>query len=75
MDSRGANRLFFNLPGYQEMLFRERMHAKKGGVAIFVREGLNFKIIEQMSIFHEEIFESIFIELELHDEMLRHLHR
>lgn len=57
---------FFNLPGYQEMLFRERMHAKKGGVAIFVREGLNFKIIEQMSIFHEEIFESIFIELELH---------
>ena len=40
---------FFNLPGYQEMLFRERMHTKKGGVAIFVREGLNFKIIEQMS--------------------------
>ena len=53
----------FDLPGYQPIVYKTRSTARGGGVALFIKKGIKFKIIDQFSIFHERVFESICIEL------------
>ncbi len=45
-------------------LGKKRKHAKCGGEGIFIREGLSFKLRDDVSIFVEHEFESIFIEVQ-----------
>lgn len=51
----------YNIPGYT-LVCKNRQVLAKGGVAIYVRDNIPFKIREDLSVFHEGEFETIFIE-------------
>ncbi len=51
------------LQGYHNLLSRCRDHSPRGGVALFVKDHINFKIREDLSVFLPHIFESLFIEI------------
>lgn len=52
----------FALDGFKhEPLYRKKM--SKGGVSIFIRDTIEYKLRKDLSFFDEGIFESIFIEL------------
>jgi len=51
------------LSGYQELISRCRDDGPRGGVGLFVRDGINFKIREDICVFLPHIFESLFIEI------------
>ena len=54
----------FKLNGYQDLQYRLRAdHIQGGGVGIYIRNGLNFVIDPVLSIFHDRIFETLFIEI------------
>ena len=55
------NATLFNLPGYN-LICKNRQSKSKGGVAIYLRDHLKFKVRDDLSIFIEGEFESIFIE-------------
>lgn len=56
----------FNIRNYHEPVFKLRSSAKKGGgVGFYVHHSTRFKIIEELSIFEEQILETLFIEIEL----------
>lgn len=51
----------YTIPGYT-IVSKNRQKLAKGGVAIYVANHISFKIREDLSLFHEGEFESIFIE-------------
>ena len=53
-----------SLPGYQPLVFKSRSNSKGGGVGFYVKEGIKFSRIDEFSIFHERVFESVCIEVE-----------
>ena len=53
------------IPGFQKFVFKTRNNSRGGGVGFYVREGIKFKIIDELSPFHEKVFESLTIEVEL----------
>ena len=55
----------FPLINYHPLLTNLRCSARGGGVGIYIKENLSFKILSKFSIFVERIFESIFIEVSL----------
>ena len=50
------------LSGYHKIITRCRDDGNHGGVGLFTKQHINFKIREDLSIFIPDIFESIFIE-------------
>jgi hypothetical protein len=59
-----ANTVLFGIPGFDAVYANRKSH-QRGGVAIYVRKGLNFTQRPDLSIFSEGKFETIFIELSL----------
>jgi hypothetical protein len=57
-----------NLPGFHNILKRTRPDCKRGGIGLFVRNDLQFKIREDLSVFIPHIFESLFIEIFTNDK-------
>jgi len=51
------------LPGFQNLVFQTRKNMRGGGVGIYVRNGLNFKIRNDLSLFKTKIFENMVLEL------------
>ena len=51
------------LPGFQKIALKCRRNSRGGGVGFFIREGIEFKIIDNLSPFIENIVESITVEL------------
>ena len=51
------------LPGYHNIITRCRDEGNHGGVGLFIKQDINFKIREDLSIFIPHIFESIFVEV------------
>jgi len=51
------------IPGYQQIIFKNRLGTRGGGVGFYVRNGLTFKIMENLSPFETKIFESLTIQL------------
>ncbi len=51
------------LPGYHELIARSRDDGPRGGVGLFIKQTLNYKIREDISVFISHIFESLFIEI------------
>ena len=51
------------LPGFQKIIHRTRKNMRGGGVGIFVRKGVNFKIRNDLEAFHQKTFENLVIEL------------
>lgn len=52
----------FIMNGY-EMFHTNRQNKKGGGVAIYIDKNLDYKVVENMSLAVEEIFESITVEI------------
>ena len=53
----------FPLPNYQTLELNTRTNTRGGGVGIFVKNNILYKVLNQYSIFHDRIFESLFIEI------------
>jgi len=51
------------LPGYHKIITRCCDEGTHGGVGLFIKQNINYKIREDLSIFIPHIFESIFIEV------------
>jgi len=51
------------IPGFQQTVFKNREGTRGGGVGFHVRNGLTFKILENLSPFETKIFESLTIQL------------
>ena len=51
------------LTGYHKLIKRCREDDSHGGVGLFVKENINIKLREDLSIFIPHVFESIFIEI------------
>ena len=58
------NFAMFNLSGYSK-IERHRTNSRGGGVAIYMKNSYDFKIREDLSIYEEGIFESLFVETTL----------
>ena len=56
------NKDMYKLPGYR-YVGKQRQHHKCGGVGIFVKKSLSFKPRDDLSVFIECEFESVFIEI------------
>ena len=54
------------LPGYQNFISRCREQGNRGGVGLFIKDSINYKIREYISVFIPYVFESLFIEIESH---------
>ena len=52
------------IPGFQTLIFKNRTGMRGGGVGFYVRTGLNFKVIDDLSPFENKILESLTIKLE-----------
>ena len=52
-----------SLPGYHELISRCRDDGPRGGVGLFIRDNINYKIRDDISSFIPHIFESLFIEI------------
>ena len=50
------------IPGFQRLIFKSRSLSRGGGIGFYVRSGISTKIIEELSVFQDGIFESICIE-------------
>ena len=50
------------LPGYQDILSANRKNEHKGGVALFVKDSIQYKVRTDLSVFIPNVFESLFIE-------------
>jgi hypothetical protein len=57
---------YFALENYQNLVYKSRSNnVQGGGVGIFVKNGLKFKILDKISIFIDKVIETFFIEIEL----------
>ena len=56
------NHEMYNIRGYR-FISRHRKHVKQGGVAIYIRNSLDFIARDDLSIFLERSFETLFIEV------------
>ena len=52
----------FNIPGYK-LVYKNRKTKRSGGVAIYIKCELNYIVRQDLSVFHEGEFESLFIEI------------
>jgi hypothetical protein len=55
-----------NIPGFQTFVFKNRANMRGGGVGFYVRNGLKFCILDDLSPFEDKIFESLTIKLTNH---------
>jgi len=51
------------IDGYQNVIFKSRVNMRGGGVGIYVKKGLSFKIRNDLNLFRVKTFENIAIEL------------
>ena len=51
------------LPGYHSLITRCRDDGPRGGVGLFIKEGISYKIRNDISLFIPHVFESLFIEI------------
>ena len=61
------NYKLFNIDGYSK-IEKHRKTMQHGGVALFISNSYQFKVREDLSIFNEGQFESIFIEVSMNNE-------
>ena len=56
------NSNMYQIPGYK-FIHKSRSQSTRGGVAMYIREDIQFKLRDDLSLFNENEFESIFIEV------------
>ena len=57
----------FDIPGYK-FITANREDKTGGGVGIYIKEKIEFKIRKDLSIFKEDTLESIFVEFKTNDK-------
>lgn len=57
--------LVYSINNYHEFVFKQRKDSTGGGVGFYIHSSVKFKILEELSLFHEKILETLFIEVEL----------
>jgi exonuclease III len=57
-----VNQNLFNIPGYS-LVTKNRMTKRRGGIALYVKNGYNFKLRNDIGVNVEGVFESLFIEI------------
>ena len=63
------NCMLYQLTGYTK-IEKHRKHSRGGGVAIYIKDGLHFKMRDDLSIFEEGLYESIFIEVNIDNKKI-----
>jgi signal recognition particle subunit SEC65 len=58
------------IPGYQTFICKNRVNMRGGGVGFYVKNGINFKIIDNLSPFEQKIFESLTIQISYNDKSI-----
>jgi len=53
----------FNIPGYQKFIAKTRAEGNGGGIGFFVKDGYEFEILKEPSIFEKRVHESMFIRI------------
>lgn len=51
------------IPGYQLFIFKKRVGMRGGGVGFYIKNGINFKILNDCSPFENKIIESLTLQL------------
>ncbi len=57
-----------SLPGYHELITKTRNDDTHGGVGLFIKENINYKIRDDLSGFIPHVFDSLFIAIVSADE-------
>ncbi len=65
----GNNASMFPLPGYH-FICKNRNHGRGGGVAMYISENFDFKLRDDLMIYQDQEFESIFAEVTLNEQKL-----
>jgi hypothetical protein len=52
------------LSGYHNIIMRCRNDESRGGVGLFIKDSINFKVRDDLSVFIPHVYESLFIEME-----------
>jgi exonuclease III len=58
----------FDLPNYHPIIYKNRTNTSGGGVAIYVHSSLKFSVLNELSIFHEQIIETLFLDIEFQNK-------
>ena len=53
----------FRIDGYQELVFKSRLNIQGGGVGFYIKDGIRFKVLEELSFFEDKVIETLFIEI------------
>ena len=53
-----------SIDGYQDIIFKSRTSAQGGGVGFYIKQGIKFRIIEELTLFEDKIIETMFIEIQ-----------
>ena len=62
-----------SIPGFQPLVYKCRSKGRGGGVGFYIRNGINYKIIENLSPFKDKIFESLTLEItQQHNNTTKH---
>ena len=59
----GPNIQCLDIPGFQSLIYKSKNQNRGGGVGFYIKSGIAVKIIDQLSVFVDGIFESLCIEL------------
>ena len=60
---RSENDSRLSLLGYHDLLTRCREDGTRGGVGLFMKDNINYRVRDDLSVFMPHVFESLFIEL------------
>ncbi len=58
------------ISGYQTFICKNRVNMRGGGVGFYVKNGINFKIIDTLSPFEQKIFESLTIQISYNNKSI-----
>jgi len=51
------------IPGFQKLLMRCRPDSIRGGIGLFIKEGIDYRVRDDLSVFIPHVYESLFIEI------------
>ena len=52
-----------NIPGYQPLIYCNRTKGRGGGIGYYIRNGISYKILHDLSSYHDKIFESLTLDI------------
>ena len=75
MQYRRHGQLSIHIPGYQQLIYRNRTNGRGGGVGYYIKDGLNVKIVDRLSPFQDKIFESLTLDNQMKHYTVTNIYR